>query len=84
MIRSMRIVRLVMTVMYTIPHPHSLSYVLCKIIHCLTFFLLLEPVTGIEPAYPAWKAGVLPLNYTGILRWEHGSNPPAVFPCCQL
>lgn len=23
-----------------------------------------EPVTGIGPAYPAWKAGVLPLNYT--------------------
>lgn len=26
----------------------------------------LEPVAGIEPAYPAWKAGVLPLNYTGV------------------
>ena len=25
---------------------------------------LLERVTGIEPASPAWKAGVLPLNYT--------------------
>ena len=25
---------------------------------------LLERVTGIGPAYPAWKAGVLPLNYT--------------------
>ena len=24
----------------------------------------LERVTGIGPAYPAWKAGVLPLNYT--------------------
>ena len=23
-----------------------------------------ERVTGIGPAYPAWKAGVLPLNYT--------------------
>ena len=22
---------------------------------------------GIEPTYPAWKAGVLPLNYTRIL-----------------
>jgi hypothetical protein len=21
-------------------------------------------VMGIEPTYPAWKAGVLPLNYT--------------------
>lgn len=26
----------------------------------------LEPMTGIGPAYPAWKAGVLPLNYTDI------------------
>lgn len=25
----------------------------------------MEPVTGIEPAPPAWEAGVLPLNYTG-------------------
>ena len=23
-----------------------------------------EQVMGIEPTYPAWKAGVLPLNYT--------------------
>ena len=25
---------------------------------------LLERVMGIEPTYPAWKAGILPLNYT--------------------
>ena len=25
---------------------------------------LKERVMGIEPTYPAWKAGVLPLNYT--------------------
>ena len=31
----------------------------------------MERVTGIGPAYPAWKAGVLPLNYT---RKKH---PPA-------
>ena len=23
---------------------------------------------GIEPTYPAWKAGVLPLNYTRVFR----------------
>ena len=23
---------------------------------------------GIEPTYPAWKAGVLPLNYTRVYR----------------
>ena len=26
----------------------------------------MERVTGIEPARPAWKAGILPLNYTRI------------------
>ena len=30
----------------------------------LTQLLMLERVMGIEPTYPAWKAGVLPLNYT--------------------
>jgi hypothetical protein len=28
----------------------------------------LEPMTGIEPAYSAWEADVLPLNYIGMLR----------------
>ena len=27
----------------------------------------MERVAGIEPAQPAWKAGVLPLNYTAKL-----------------
>ncbi len=27
----------------------------------------LERVAGIEPAQPAWKAGVLPLNYTRLI-----------------
>ena len=27
--------------------------------------LVIEPVTGIEPACPAWEAGALPLSYTG-------------------
>ncbi len=26
---------------------------------------LVEPMTGIEPAYSAWEADVLPLNYIG-------------------
>ena len=26
--------------------------------------ILLERVMGIEPTYPAWKAGALPLSYT--------------------
>jgi hypothetical protein len=25
----------------------------------------MEPMTGIEPAYSAWEADVLPLNYIG-------------------
>ena len=29
---------------------------------------------GIEPTYPAWKAGVLPLNYTRIKRYEIGKS----------
>ena len=28
------------------------------------FLTIKEQVTGIEPAYPAWEAGVLPMNYT--------------------
>lgn len=27
----------------------------------------LEPVTGIGPALPAWKAGALPLSYTDVV-----------------
>ena len=30
-------------------------------------FAISERVMGIEPTYPAWKAGVLPLNYTRII-----------------
>ena len=26
-------------------------------------------VMGIEPTYPAWKAGVLPLNYTRVIKF---------------
>mgnify|MGYP006887195467 CR=1 FL=1 len=28
------------------------------------FLTIKEQVTGTEPAYPAWEAGVLPMNYT--------------------
>jgi hypothetical protein len=28
--------------------------------------LIVEPMTGIEPAYSAWEADVLPLNYIGL------------------
>jgi hypothetical protein len=29
-----------------------------------------EPMTGIEPAYSAWEADVLPLNYIGLFDQE--------------
>ena len=31
-------------------------------------------VMGIEPTYPAWKAGVLPLNYTRKIRYSRGDR----------
>ena len=34
---------------------------------------LMERVAGIEPAYSAWKADVLPLNYT---RLDQKNDPP--------
>ena len=40
--------------------------------------LPMERVTGIEPAWPAWEAGVLPLDYT---REQH--NYITLFLCCQ-
>ena len=40
----------------------------------------LERVTGIEPAFQAWEACVLPLNYT-----RSGSTLcPIVFPLCTF
>ena len=40
---------------------------------------LMERVMGIEPTRPAWKAGILPLNYTRILHEGNKSNLTA-FP----
>ena len=34
--------------------------------HASSQVRLLERVTGIEPAWPAWKAGALPLSYTRV------------------
>ena len=36
---------------------------------------MVEPPTGIEPAQPAWKAGVLPLNYGGMVPGANGKAP---------
>lgn len=46
-----------------------------------------EPVTGIGPALPAWKAGALPLSYAG--GWCREQIPPTpcglpVFPGRQI
>ena len=35
--------------------------------HCSGFGKKKKRVMGIEPTYPAWKAGVLPLNYTRVI-----------------
>ena len=32
----------------------------------------LEPATGVEPAYPAWEAGGLPLTYAGVVPVSPG------------
>ena len=41
----------------------------------LTLYGLRKRVMGIEPTYPAWKAGVLPLNYTRISIGVTGFEP---------
>ena len=47
--------------------------------------LTLERVMGIEPTYPAWKAGVLPLNYTRTSSpFSHEIIPYEVPECQQL
>ena len=38
--------------------------------------LNVEPMTGIEPAYSAWEADVLPLNYIGVVRVENSKPQP--------
>ena len=36
----------------------------------LSYKRILERVMGIEPTRPAWKAGILPLNYTRISTYS--------------
>ena len=43
----------------------------------------LERVMGIEPTYPAWKAGVLPLNYTRTSSPFSLEIIPYKMPVCQ-
>ena len=41
------------------------------------FYEHVQRVMGIEPTYPAWKAGVLPLNYTrkiGVTGFEPATS----------
>lgn len=37
----------------------------------------LEPATGVEPAYPAWEAGGLPLTYAGVVPVSPGCQAAA-------
>ena len=41
----------------------------------ITLIAQCKRVMGIEPTYPAWKAGVLPLNYTRISIGVTGFEP---------
>ena len=66
----------------------------------LTDYSVRKRVMGIEPTYPAWKAGVLPLNYTrevGVTGFEPATSwsqtrrssqaephPVILFSCCHL
>lgn len=48
-----------------------------------------EPMTGIEPAPPAWEAGVLPLNYIGknvAVSWQLSNESHSIIksPPCNL
>ena len=40
----------------------------------------MERVMGIEPTRPAWKAGILPLNYTRIAITLSVSNDYVIIP----
>lgn len=40
----------------------------------------MEPMTGIGPAYPAWKAGVLPLNYIDMEGTSNQEMMPSLVP----
>ena len=37
----------------------------------------LEPATGVEPAYPAWETGGLPLTYAGVVPVSPGCQAAA-------
>ncbi len=37
-------------------------------LHPRIYIIEMERVMGIEPTRPAWKAGILPLNYTRMVR----------------
>ncbi|MDT5278453.1 MAG: hypothetical protein QOG95_5385, partial [Mycobacterium sp.] len=39
-----------------------------------------EPMTGIEPAYSAWEADVLPLNYIGAVVMTCGNSDQRAWP----
>jgi hypothetical protein len=40
----------------------------------------MEPMTGIEPAYSAWEADVLPLNYIGAVAQKASTQRQAHTP----
>ena len=47
------------------------SFRACAEAKDVEFAPTLERAMGIEPTYPAWKAGVLPLNYARKFEFSH-------------
>ena len=39
----------------------------------LSYGPIMERVMGIEPTTSAWKAEVLPLNYTRLMKYDYGA-----------
>ena len=58
-----------------------LSFVNCFLSVFKTFHV--KRVMGIEPTYPAWKAGVLPLNYTRVFALANKTYVNTILTACQ-
>ena len=65
---------------FTILHDF-LSFVNCFL--SVFKFFHAKRVMGIEPTYPAWKAGVLPLNYTRMFALANKIYINTIFMICQ-
>jgi len=53
---------------------------LARTVRTVSMLLSVEPMTGIEPAYSAWEADVLPLNYIGAVALTCGNAVQRTWP----